>query len=58
MKNKESRNMNEEIYKSMRFSAICNIVLGVLLIASGVAAGVMMFISGGRLLRNKSKIIF
>ncbi len=50
--------MNEEIYKSMRFSAICNIALGVVLIISGVAAGVMMFISGGRLLRNKSKIIF
>ena len=58
MKNKENRNMNEEIYKSMRFSAICNIALGVLLVVSGVAAGVMMFISGGRLLRNKAKIIF
>ncbi len=50
--------VNEEIYKSMRFSAICNIVIGVLLIVSAVAAGVMMFISGGKLLRNKSKIIF
>ena len=58
MKNKVSRNMNEEIYKSMTFSAVCNIALGVLLVVSGVASGVMMFISGGRLLRNKSKIIF
>ncbi len=50
--------MNEEIYKSMKFSAICNIALGVLIIVSGIAAGVMMFISGGRLLRSKSKMLF
>lgn len=50
--------MNEKTYKSMQGAGVCNIVLGIVLVVVGVAAGVLMLISGGNLLKEKSKIIF
>lgn len=49
---------NEKIYNSMKFSAVLNIIIGVILIVFGVTAGVLMLVSGGKLINNKSKILF
>ena len=51
-------NENELVYKSVRFSAIVSIVLGIIAVTVGVVSGVMLLISAGRLLKAKSKIMF
>ena len=47
--------MEEKIYKTMGRSGALSIVLGVV---TGVASGVLLLISGARLLADKSKILF
>ena len=49
---------NEAIYKSMSFAAVVNIIFGVLLIVTGLSCGILMLISGGKLLHDKSKMMF
>lgn len=42
----------------MKGSGALNITLGILSIAAGTAAGVLLIISGAKLLSGKSKIMF
>lgn len=50
--------MDERVYKTMgRSGALC-IVLGIISIVAGLAGGVLLLISGGRLLTGRSKILF
>lgn len=48
----------EKIYKTMRNTGILNIVIGSVIVAAGVATGVMAIISGAILLKRKSEITF
>ncbi|MFR5601596.1 MAG: hypothetical protein ACLTKI_04210 [Lachnospiraceae bacterium] len=48
----------ERIYKTMRNTGIINIVIGVVILAAGVAVGTMAVISGAVLLKRKSEIVF
>ncbi len=50
--------MDEKIYKTMGRSGALAIVGGVMYIVVGLASGVMLLISGGRLLAGRSKILF
>lgn len=50
--------MEEKTYKTMGRSGALSIVIGIISIASGVAGGVLLIISGSRLLSEKSKILF
>lgn len=50
--------MGEKIYKSMAITGAGNIVIGIIMITAGVACGVISIISGARLLKNKSDIMF
>lgn len=50
--------MDEKIYKTMGRSGALAIVVGVISIAVGGASGVMLLISGGRLLAGRAKILF
>lgn len=50
--------MEEKVYKTMKGAGAWNIVIGVVVLTIGVAAGVMLIISGGKLLADKSKILF
>lgn len=50
--------MQEKIYKTMRGTGAWNIVLGVVVWVVGVASGVLLIISGAKLLTDKSKILF
>ena len=50
--------MDEKVYKIMGRSGALAIVIGVISIVAGVAGGVLLLISGGRLLTGKSKILF
>ena len=50
--------MGEQAYKTMKSVGILNLIIGILTIAAGIGAGVCMIISGGRLLKKKSNILF
>lgn len=50
--------MEEKIYKTMRGSGALNIVVGVIVFVIGAASGVLLIISGAKLLSGKSKILF
>jgi len=50
--------MEEKAYKVMGQSGAWNIALGVIAIVMGVAGGVLLVVSGARLLAVKSKLLF
>ena len=49
---------NEKIYKTMGRVGGGNIAMGAVLVVVGVATGVLMIVSGAKLLLGKSKILF
>ena len=51
-------NMSEKIYLTMKSVGVVNLVMGILCILIGIAGGIMMIISGGKLLKKKSEILF
>lgn len=48
----------EKIYKTMKSVGISNLVMGILLIVAGIASGIFMIISGAKLLKKKSDLLF
>lgn len=50
--------MEEKTYKVMNGAGAMNIVLGIIALAVGVATGVLLIISGAKLLAGKAKILF
>ncbi|MBR6769698.1 MAG: hypothetical protein IKM28_00360 [Lachnospiraceae bacterium] len=50
--------MEEKIYKTMSGSGALNIVVGVITLVGGITGGVLLIISGAKLLAGKSKILF
>lgn len=48
----------EKVYKAMKSVGSFNVVLGILMIVSGIAFGVMVIIKGAKLLKHKSEILF
>ncbi|MDE5966727.1 MAG: hypothetical protein K2G89_07830 [Lachnospiraceae bacterium] len=50
--------MPEKAYQTMKHAGAWGIVMGVLLMIAGITIGVMSIIYGGKLLKNKSEIIF
>ena len=48
----------EKAYKTMLSAGTGNIVLGILLVVTGVAAGVITIVNGALLLKNKNGITF
>ena len=50
--------MEERTYKVMGGSGALNIALGVVTMVVGVAGGVLLFISGAKLLAGRNKILF
>lgn len=50
--------MEEKVYKTMNRAGALNIVLGVIGLVVGAASGVLLIISGARLLARKTKILF
>lgn len=50
--------MNEKTYKAMTGAGAGNIALGVIILVTGIACGILAIINGARLIRHKSDIIF
>ena len=57
VQNKEGLQMEEKIYNTMKRSGGMNITLGILMIVFGLTAGVLMIVTGGRLLVKKADIL-
>ena len=49
--------MNEKIYKIMSGAGVLSLVTGIIVLTTGIAAGVMMIVNGARLLKKKSEIL-
>ena len=49
--------MNEKIYKTMTRTGPCSLAVGIVTLVTGAAAGILMIISGARLLKRKSDIL-
>ena len=50
--------MSEKIYSTMKSVGIGNLVTGILIIVVGIAGGIIMIISGAKLLNKKKDILF
>ena len=50
--------MNEKTYKTMKGAGAGSIALGVIMIVTGVACGILAIINGAKLIHHKSDLIF
>lgn len=50
--------MNEKVYKTMVQCGAGSIAIGIVVLVTGITTGVLMLISGARLLKRKSEITF
>jgi hypothetical protein len=50
--------MLEKIYHTMKSVGVWNLVIGILIIVSGVISGVFMIVNGATLLRKKKDLLF
>ena len=50
--------MNEKLYKTMGVSGAGNITIGIISIVTGVVSGIILIITGARLLKKRSEIMF
>lgn len=48
----------ERVYKAMRSVGSFNVVIGILMIVSGIGFGVMVITKGAKLLKHKSELTF
>lgn len=48
----------EKAYKAMQSAGTGNIAIGIILIVTGVAAGIIAIVNGARLLKHKNEITF
>lgn len=50
--------MGEKAYNTMKKSGAANIAVGVIVLVTGIVTGVILLVSGGKLLKNKGNIMF
>ena len=50
--------MNEKLYKTMGVCGAGNLTIGIIAIVTGIVSGVILIISGARLLKKRSEIMF
>lgn len=54
----ESMQMNEKIYKAMNRAGTAGITIGIIILTVGLASGILLIVSGARLLAHKGKVLF
>lgn len=50
--------MDEKVYKTMGSTGSANLAVGICVLAGGIVAGILLIVSGARLLKNRSRIVF
>ena len=48
----------EKVYKTMKSVGAFNVVMGILMIVSGICFGVSVIVKGSKLLKHRSDLIF
>ncbi len=49
--------MDEKTYKTIGSTGASSLVIGICVLAGGIAAGILLIVNGARLLSNRSKLI-
>lgn len=49
--------MNRKIYNTMKSAGSASLTVGIIVLATGIAAGVLMIVHGARLLKCKNKVL-
>lgn len=49
--------MNEKIYKTMKSAGGTNIAVGVIVLVTGITAGILMIVHGAKLLKCKKNVL-
>ena len=49
--------MNEKIFKTIRGTGAASLAVGIVVLVTGISAGVMMIVNGARLLKCKSQVL-
>ena len=49
--------MKEKVFKTLTSSGIMNLVMGILILVTGITAGVLLLISGSKLLNSKKDVM-
>lgn len=50
--------MNQKVYETMKSTGVVNIVFGILTMVIGIGTGIVMVVTGARLLKRKSEVMF
>ncbi len=50
--------MEENVYRSMKSIGVGNIVMGILVIVFGIAAGVAIIVNGAKLIKRRNDLTF
>lgn len=50
--------MSEKVYKTMSMAGAGNIAIGIVMLISGITCGILAIVSGAKILKRKSDIIF
>ena len=50
--------MEERTYKTRRGAGAMNLAIGIVVLAAGLASGVLLIVTGAKLLSRKSKLLF
>lgn len=50
--------MNEKVYKTVSRSGAWNLAIGVVVMVTGIASGVMLIVNGAKLIKQKYQITF
>lgn len=50
--------MNEKVYKTVADTGIWNLVMGIVILVTGITSGVFLLVSGARLIKSKRNITF
>jgi hypothetical protein len=50
--------MDEKVYKAMGSVGAANLVVGICVLAGGIAGGILLIVNGAKLLKNKARVMF
>ncbi|MDY3250561.1 MAG: hypothetical protein SOX32_09490 [Candidatus Choladocola sp.] len=49
--------MNEKLFKTVANTGIWNLVMGIIMIVTGVTTGVILLVSGAKLIKSKNNVL-
>ncbi|MDO4321241.1 MAG: hypothetical protein Q4C61_01825 [Lachnospiraceae bacterium] len=49
--------MNEKVFKTVANAGISNLVMGIVIIVTGVTSGVLLLVSGAKLIKSKDDLM-